>query len=74
MDIGDIYSTIQSYLNEPPLVIWGSGATISFGLPSMSKLKDEIENYFLRLTSPVLIWKQSLGKTNTSLYSRKSER
>lgn len=42
MNIDDIYSTIQSYLNEPPLVIWGSGATIGFGLPSMSKLKDEI--------------------------------
>lgn len=42
MNINDIYSTIQSYLNEPPLVIWGSGATIDYGLPSMSKLKDEI--------------------------------
>lgn len=42
MDINEIYSTIQNYLKEPPLVIWGSGATIGFGLPSMSSLKDEI--------------------------------
>lgn len=42
MDIDDIYNTIQTYLKEPPLVIWGSGATIGFGLPSMAKLKDEI--------------------------------
>ncbi len=42
MNIDEIYSSIQTYLNEPPLVIWGSGATIGFGLPSMSKLKDEI--------------------------------
>ncbi len=42
MNIDEIYSTIQTYLKEPPLVIWGSGATIGFGLPSMSKLKDEI--------------------------------
>lgn len=42
MDIDEIYKTIQDYLKEPPLVIWGSGATIDFGLPSMSKLKDEI--------------------------------
>ena len=42
MDIDEIYQTIQEYLNVPPLVIWGSGATIGFGLPSMSKLKDEI--------------------------------
>lgn len=42
MDIDEIYQTIQEYLKVPPLVIWGSGATIGFGLPSMSKLKDEI--------------------------------
>lgn len=44
MDIDEIFSTIQTYLKEPPLVIWGSGATIGFGLPSMSKLKEEIGN------------------------------
>lgn len=44
MDDDIIYQTIQEYLKEPPLVIWGSGATIGFGLPSMSKLKDEIGN------------------------------
>lgn len=42
MEIEDIYKKIQDYVKEPPLVIWGSGATIGFGLPSMSRLKDEI--------------------------------
>ncbi len=42
MDINDIFGTIQNFLKEPPLVIWGSGATIGFGLPSMSQLRDEI--------------------------------
>ena len=42
MDIDEIYKTIQDYLKEPPLVIWGSGATAGFGLPGMGKLKDEI--------------------------------
>ena len=42
MDIDDIYKTIQDYLKEPPLVIWGSGATIGFGLPSMWDLIEEI--------------------------------
>lgn len=42
MEIEDIFKKIQDYLREPPLVIWGSGATIDFGLPSMSKLKEEI--------------------------------
>lgn len=42
MDIDDIFKVVQTYLDKPPLVIWGSGATIDFGLPSMSQLKDEI--------------------------------
>lgn len=42
MSIDEIYQTIQEYLKEPPLVIWGSGATIGFGLPSMGVLKTEI--------------------------------
>lgn len=42
MEIDDIYKQIQDYLKDPPLVIWGSGATIDYGLPSMSKLKDEL--------------------------------
>lgn len=42
MDIDEIYKTIQDYLKEPPLVIWGSGATAGFGLPGMWTLKEEI--------------------------------
>lgn len=42
MDIDEIYRIIQDYLKEPPLVIWGSGATAGFGLPGMGVLKDEI--------------------------------
>lgn len=38
----EIFTTIQDFLREPPVVIWGSGATIGYGLPGMSKLKDEI--------------------------------
>lgn len=42
MDIDGIYKTVQDYLKEPPLVIWGSGATAGFGLPGMWTLKEEI--------------------------------
>lgn len=42
MDIDEIYKTVQDYLKEPPLIIWGSGATAGFGLPGMWTLKDEI--------------------------------
>lgn len=42
MNLDDIYKYTQDYLKDPPLVIWGSGATIGFGLPSMGDLKTEI--------------------------------
>ena len=31
-----IYQIVQNFLKNPPLIVWGSGATISFGLPSMN--------------------------------------
>lgn len=33
-----VFSTIQTFLKTPPVIIWGSGATIPFGLPSMTEL------------------------------------
>lgn len=44
-----IFKIVQTFLKNPPLIVWGSGATISFGLPSMSDLnevlKKEIKNF-----------------------------
>jgi len=34
----DIFRIIQKMLEKPPVIIWGSGATIPFGLPSMQDL------------------------------------
>lgn len=36
----EIFSTIQTFLKMPPLVVWGSGATVSLGLPTMWKLNE----------------------------------
>lgn len=45
----NIFKIVQAFLKNPPLVVWGSGATISFGLPSMwnlnEKLKEVIEDF-----------------------------
>lgn len=38
-----VFTIIQNYLKTPPVIIWGSGATIPFGLPSMGKLNDIIK-------------------------------
>lgn len=62
MDIDEIYQSVQEYLKEPPLVIWGSGATIGFGLPSMSKLKDEIGNALLTFDKTCTDLEAELGK------------
>lgn len=62
MDIDEIYQTIQDYLKISPLVIWGSGATIGFGLPSMSKLKDEIGKAMLTFDKTCTDLEAELGK------------
>ena len=44
-----IFKITQKFLKNPPLIIWGSGATIPFGLPSMADLnetlKEKIEDF-----------------------------
>lgn len=62
MDIDELYETIQYYLKEPPLVIWGSGATIGFGLPSMSQLKDEIAKMIPSFDKACVDLETELGK------------
>lgn len=37
-----IFELIQKFISNPPLVVWGSGATISYGMPSMSALNTEV--------------------------------
>ncbi|OIR25287.1 SIR2 family protein [Bathymodiolus thermophilus thioautotrophic gill symbiont] len=39
-----IFNIVQRFLKSPPLVVWGSGATISFGLPSMRELSKALKN------------------------------
>ena len=33
-----IFKIVQAFLKDPPIIVWGSGATISFGLPSVCDL------------------------------------
>jgi hypothetical protein len=62
MNKEEIFTYIQNYLKEPPLVIWGSGATIDFGLPSMSDLKDEIAKKEATFDSKCKDLEEELGK------------
>ena len=38
-DKDKIFKLIQDYLKPSPVIIWGSGGTIPFGMPSMQQLK-----------------------------------
>lgn len=44
-----VFTITQNYLKTPPVIIWGSGATVPFGLPSMNTLngilKDNIPEF-----------------------------
>ena len=35
-----VFSIVQNFLQYPPVVIWGSGATAGFGMPGMGSLSD----------------------------------
>ena len=39
----EIFKMVQDFLKPRPLIIWGSGATIPFGMPSMEDLKEFLE-------------------------------
>ena len=43
MELDALIRRIQSYLENSPLVVFGSGATIDYGLPSMSDLGKTLE-------------------------------
>ena len=39
----ELATLIQGFLKNPPLIVWGSGATIPFGLPSMLDLNEALK-------------------------------
>lgn len=39
----EVFSLAQKFLSDPPVIIWGSGATIPYGLPSMNDLKKALK-------------------------------
>ncbi len=58
----EIYSLIQNYLQKPPVVIWGSGATIPYGMPSMYDLKMKLGTAFPDIASSADNLECELGK------------
>jgi hypothetical protein len=46
MDIKNIFQQIQSVKDTNPVIVLGSGASVSYGIPSMWTLADAITKYF----------------------------
>ena len=48
-DKEQIFELVQEFLQDPPVIIWGSGATIPYGLPSMNDLKEKLGPNLIKL-------------------------
>lgn len=46
MSKDELFTLIQEYLKNTPVVIWGSGATVAFGMPSMTELNNILKSNF----------------------------
>ncbi len=62
MEKEKLYEMIQNYLKDPPIVVWGSGATIAYGLPSMKELNSKIISEFDYFDSNSTNLEEELGK------------
>lgn len=59
----EIYKLIQGFLNNPPVVIWGSGATIAYGLPSMDELNEILKEKYEFFDKTNKNLEEELGKS-----------
>lgn len=58
----EIYKKIQKYLNTPPVIIWGSGATIPYKMPSMGDLKEALGKKYPDIAKSTDNLETELGK------------
>lgn len=62
MEKDDFFKLIQEFLKEPPVIIWGSGATIAYGMPSMSDLLNMLKKRFEFFDDKCTNLEEELGK------------
>lgn len=56
------FKKIQEYLQEPPDIIWGSGATVQYGMPTMNALKILLSKDFPEMKNSSDNLEEELGK------------
>lgn len=59
---GFVFGLIQKQLKNPPVIIWGSGATIPYGLPSMGELTEILKSHFKEFDQECENLELELGK------------
>lgn len=64
----ETYKLIQKFLQDPPVVIWGSGATIDYGLPSMNDLNDALKKKYAYFDKNNTNLEEELGKDKYEPY------
>ena len=60
----EVFKLVQKFLKNPPVIIWGSGATIPYDLPSMDDLKQCLKSELGALEEDANLEKE-LGKIKT---------
>ena len=64
----ETYKLIQKFLKDPPVVIWGSGATICYGLPSMNDLNNALKKKYVFFDKSNTNLEEELGKDKYEPY------
>lgn len=57
-----VFRITQTFLKTPPLIVWGSGATVPFGLPSMFKLNEKLKEEIIGFDTTNTNLELELGK------------
>jgi len=66
-----LFRLVQNYLKKPPLIVWGSGATIPFGMPSMSDLNEILKDKLPEFDGTNNNLEKELGKEKYLKHIRK---
>lgn len=67
MELKDIFQQIQAIKDSNPVIVLGSGASVSYGIPGMGALADALKDYFTLHTYPDVKSKEAVDAFLESL-------
>lgn len=60
MEKKDIFQDIQNIRSSNPVIVLGSGASVSYGIPGMGVLANELKNFFKQIHIMIQLLMMSL--------------